>query len=99
MIDRRREKFALDALHDLSLYLRGLREERKAVIAVTIGWLLPREDRGMAGPGPQPGQVGTTPSGRITTDRVKSDYGSSKADCERDRQTLAYVDSSRPIRI
>lgn len=92
MIDRRREKFALDALEDLSLYLRGLREERKAVIAVTIGWLLPRENRGLAGPGPQPGQIGTTPGGRITTDRVKSDYGSSNADCERDRQTLAYVD-------
>ena len=92
LIDRRREKFALDALHDLSLYLRGLREERKAVIAVTIGWLLPRENRGLAGPGPQPGQIGTTPTGRITTDRVKSDYGSSNADCERDRQTLANVD-------
>jgi len=92
MIDRRREKFALDALEDLSLYLRGLREERKAVIAVTIGWLLPRENRSLAGPGPQPGQLGTTPGGRLTTDRVKSDYGSSTADCERDRQTLAYVD-------
>ncbi len=92
LIDRRREKFALDALEDLSLYLRGLREERKAVIAVTIGWLLPRENRGLAGPGPAPGQIGTTPGGRITTDRVKSDYGSSTADCERDRQTLANVD-------
>jgi VWFA-related protein len=92
LIDRRREKFALDALHDLSLYLRGLREERKAVIAVTIGWLLPRENRGLQGPGPQPGQVGTTPSGRLTTDKMKSEYGSSNADCEKDRQTLANVD-------
>jgi VWFA-related protein len=92
LIDRRRETFALNALQDLSVYLRGLREERKAVIAVTIGWLLPRADRGLSGPGPQPGQMGTTPSGRLTTDRVKSDYGSSIADCERDRQTLAYTD-------
>ena len=92
LIDRRRENFALNALHDLSVYLRGLREERKAVIAVTIGWLLPRADRGLSGPGPEPGQMGTTPSGRLTTDRVKSDYGSSIADCERDRQTLAYTD-------
>ena len=45
LIDRRREKFALNALQDLSVYLRGLREERKAVIAVTIGWLLPRANR------------------------------------------------------
>ena len=92
LIDRRREKFALNALHDLSLYLRGLREERKAVIAVTIGWLLPRADRGLSGAGPPPGQIGTTPSGRLTTDRMKSDYGQSIADCEKDRQTLAYAD-------
>jgi VWFA-related protein len=92
LIDRRRETFAINALQDLSVYLRGLREERKAVIAVTIGWLLPRAERGLSGPGPQPGQIGTTPSGRLTTDRVKSDYGSSTADCERDRQTLAHTD-------
>ncbi len=92
LIDRRREKFALDALEDLSLYLRGLREERKAVIAVTIGWLLPRANRGLSGPGAPPGQIGTTPDGRLTTDTMKSDYGYSIADCERDRQTLAYTD-------
>jgi VWFA-related protein len=92
LIDRRRETFALNALQDLSLYLRGLREERKAVIAVTIGWLLPRADRGLSGPGAPPGQVGTTPSGRLTSDTQKSNYGQSMADCERDRQTLAHTD-------
>ena len=92
LIDRRRETFALNALQDLSLYLRGLREERKAVVAVTIGWLLPRADRGVSGPGTPPGQLGTTPSGRLTTDTLKSDYGYSIADCEKDRQTLAYTD-------
>ena len=92
LIDRRRETFALNALQDLSVYLRGLREERKAVIAVTIGWLLPRADRALAGPGAPPGQLGTTPSGRLTTDNMKSDYGYSIADCEKDRTTLAYTD-------
>ena len=92
LIDRRRETFALNALQDLSVYLRGLREERKAVIAVTIGWLLPRADRALAGPGAPPGQLGTTPSGRLTTDNLKSDYGYSIADCEKDRTTLAYTD-------
>ena len=40
LIARRREKVALDSLSALSLYLRGVREERKAVIAVdaSIGW-------------------------------------------------------------
>jgi VWFA-related protein len=92
MIARRREAFAINALQDLSVYLRGLREERKAVIAVTNGWLLPRENAALAGPGPQPNQLGTTPAGRISVDPTRSQYGESLADCERDRQTLAYTD-------
>jgi len=40
MIDRRRERLTLEALRDLSIFLRGVREERKAVIAVSDGWLL-----------------------------------------------------------
>jgi len=42
--ERRRERMTLDALRDLSLYLRNLREERTAVIAVSEGWLLFRPD-------------------------------------------------------
>src|SRR5690242_20518395 len=44
LVNRRREKIALDALTDLVTYLRGAREERKAVIAITDGWLLYRPD-------------------------------------------------------
>jgi len=40
MMARRREKLTLDALEDLVVHLRGLREERKAVITVTAGWRL-----------------------------------------------------------
>ena len=40
MIERRREKLTLDALHDLVAYLRGVREERKAIIAISDGWRL-----------------------------------------------------------
>ena len=40
MIERRREKLTLDALTDLVRYLRGVREERKAIIAVSDGWRL-----------------------------------------------------------
>ena len=39
MIARRREKLALDALDDLVTHLGGLREERKAVLAVSEGWV------------------------------------------------------------
>ncbi len=83
LIDRRREKFALDALQDLSLYLRGLREERKAVIAVTIGWLLPRDEpRPVRARSRHQARLARRQSGRLTTDRMKSDYGYSIADCE-----------------
>ncbi len=41
---RRRERLTLDALRDLSVYLRTLREGRTAVITVTEGWMLYRPD-------------------------------------------------------
>ena len=40
MIVRRRESRTLDALEDLARYLRGVREERKAVLVVSDGWRL-----------------------------------------------------------
>jgi hypothetical protein len=40
IIGRRREKLTLDALDDLMTHLAGLRDERKAVVLVTEGWLL-----------------------------------------------------------
>lgn len=40
MMQRRHEKMTLDALEDLVIFLRGVREERKAVLAISDGWLL-----------------------------------------------------------
>jgi VWFA-related protein len=40
LIARRREKLTLDALDDLMTHLGGLRDERKAVVLVTEGWVL-----------------------------------------------------------
>lgn len=98
MIERRREKQVLDGLTDLSRHLGGLREERKAVITVSNGWLLHRPNQAMlrqspcAAP-PGLGQPGTTPTGRITTDKMRSDFGYSQYDCDKDRQMLANVDN------
>lgn len=98
MIERRREKRVLDGLVDLSRYLGGLREERKAVITVSNGWLLHRPNPRLqrhspcAAP-PGLGRPGTTPDGRITTDKMRSDFGYSQYDCDTDRQTLANVDN------
>jgi len=50
MIARRREMLTLDALESLIQHLRGLREERKAVITVTDGWPLYEPDRNLAKP-------------------------------------------------
>ncbi len=48
MIQRRREKRVLDGLADLSRHLGGLRDERKAVIAISNGWLLFRPNPSLA---------------------------------------------------
>ncbi len=50
MIARRRELRTLDALDELIQHLRGVREERKAVITVTDGWPLYEPDRNLAKP-------------------------------------------------
>ena len=103
MIQRRREKRVLDGLEDLARHLGGLRDERKAVITVSNGWLLftPNQNLTRHAPCEKPpgvGQVGTTPDGRITTDRMRSDYGYSKYDCETDRQTLAHLNNAQDYR-
>ena len=48
LIGRRREKQTLDALEDLVRYLRGAREERKAVIVITDGSHFDRSPPGVA---------------------------------------------------
>ena len=100
MIERRHEKQVLDGLTDLSNYLGGLREERKAVITISNGWLLYRPNQALLRQSPcsQPpgvGQPGTTPSGRLTPDKARATYGYSQYDCDRDRQMLAHLDNWR----
>ena len=48
MIERRRERMTFDALEDLVVHLRGIREERKAVLTVTEGWRVFAENRRLA---------------------------------------------------
>jgi VWFA-related protein len=97
MIARRREKRVLDALGDLSLYLHGLREERKAVVAVSDGWLLYRENQRLARVSkcdspPSGPQIGVGPDGRLTTDEQRSRGEQSQQMCETDRMHLAQLD-------
>lgn len=96
MIRRRREKRTLDALTDLVTHLRGVREERKAVLAVSGGWTLPRADdslmpkaRNGVAPGLPPIRVGI--DGRLTT-RDERSGNSDLYRCDTDRMRLAQLD-------
>lgn len=106
MIDRRREKLALDALEDLVIYLRGIREERKAVLTISAGWRLFRENAALARPlylpgiptnqqtpqMPGPPPIGVGPGGRpaIGDDPRTLD---DRTLCERHRWELAHTDN------
>ena len=100
MIARRREKLTLDALEDVMVHLSGLRDERKAVVVVTEGWLLYQPDEKVASangnarpssplerPMP-PGPFEQTAGRDITLEQ----------DCERDRIQLGNIDHERRLR-
>ena len=102
MIDRRHEKLALDALEDLVRYLRGVREERKAILAITNGWLLFRPDDRLGRPLnchglPSGTNMGVDPrSGKLTT---KDPPGSpTYSRCDIDRLNLSRIDDDREFR-
>ena len=95
MILRRREQRTLDALEELVLYLRGVREERKAVITISNGWRLFTPNAALARPidgvVPSGPPVTIDPrNGRLTTSG--SPAYSEATVCEGDRQSLAQLD-------
>jgi VWFA-related protein len=107
MIRRKRERATLEALQDLVRYLHGVREERKAILTVTEGWLRFRENRDMMTlrtdpemgwqepvPGRDPIVVG--PTGQPTTNDSRNNRGYlSKTECDTDRMRLAMLDNER----
>jgi VWFA-related protein len=103
MIDRRHEKRTIDALEDLVRFLRGVREERKAILAITDGWLLYRPNQGLmrplacqgvpSGPG-----ISVDPrSGKLTT-KEPSNMSTPVGKCNVDRMNLAQIDNDREFR-
>jgi VWFA-related protein len=103
MINRRREKHTLDALEDLVVFLRGIREERKAILVITDGWRLfrPNEalfhntDYGM----PNAPPVGLDPrTGKLSTKNSTNAGPSTKSECDRDRMNLAMLDNWEEFR-
>ena len=102
MIARRREKLTIDAMRDLVIHLRGLREERKAILTVSEGWALYRPNSNLARmadgrvPGPPP--VGVGPTGGLRVGDLGRDAGGSAYECDQDRLRLAQEDHEREFR-
>ena len=103
MIDRRHEKLVLDALEDLVGYLHNVREERKAILAISDGWLRYRPNDNLARPlrchgVPTGPTISVDPrSGRLTTKEPETS-AAPIAKCDADRMQLAQLDNDRQFR-
>lgn len=110
MIERRRERIALDSLQDLIRHMEAVREGRTAVIAVSDGWKLFRPDptmttirkgeNGEQDPVPgAPPPVGIGPGGTLTSRTHGAGYVmSDRTECEKERADLAMMDNDRRFR-
>jgi VWFA-related protein len=102
MIDRRHEKMTIDALEDLVVHLRGVREERKAIVAITNGWLLYKPNAALRRPlncqnRPPTSTVGVDPrSGKLSTNPLPGQIDQNR--CEVDRLQLSEVDDDRKFK-
>jgi VWFA-related protein len=110
MILRHREQETFDALEELVVNIRNLREERKAVLAITDGWMIYRpnsnltrplvDDKGnptVSPPGSPP--IGIDPrSGKLSTAGPNNLGEAAMRKCELDRQTLANIDNESRLR-
>jgi VWFA-related protein len=103
MIERRHEKRTIDALQDLVRHLRGVREERKAVLVLSEGWRLYTPNPALAAvlncqvPGNQ--NPGVDPrNGRLTARPPGDQATGNLYACDRDRMNLAQIDNDRLFR-
>jgi VWFA-related protein len=99
-IQRKRERATLEALEDLVGYLRTVREERKAILTISEGWLLYGENPSLMNtPGKVPGldPVTVGPTGTLTTrDPRTTSYDSiGQSECNADRLRLAMMDNKK----
>jgi VWFA-related protein len=101
IIARRREKMTLDAFEDLMTHLGGLRDERKAVVVVTEGWMLYRPNPAIAAPNRERGPA-MPPIGRPPVAPPSDGLGILNApmtiECEADRNALALIDHDIRLR-
>ena len=104
LIARRREVLSIEALNDLVGYLRDLREERKAILTVTEGWLLYRPDASLMAPRterdvPSVDPIGVGEGGKLRSAGMAKSVGApTLAECNSDRLRLAQEDNDRSFR-
>ena len=109
MMARKRERATLEALDALALWLRDEREERKAIITVSEGWVLykPNHDLnrlreiapGVTEPMPGPQPIGVGPDGRLRARPNDNFPGNGDPnDCWAARQSLSQIDNDRFFR-
>lgn len=99
---RRREKLTLDALDGLVADLAGVREERKAVLTVSDGWVLFRANEALsASQKRDQGGLVDRLLRRPTKEKSEETGGSKEVnyvECEADRVALAALDHSQRLR-
>jgi VWFA-related protein len=104
MIERRRQKLTIDAFRDLAVFLRGVREERKAIIAVSDGFQVVGPDSSLMQTSPSEAPPSGPPvvvdprTGRLGTRDTNNTAGVSQSDCWRDRMQLASWDGQDEFR-
>ena len=91
LVARRHEKRTLASLTDLSRYLQGIRQERKAVLVVSDGWTLFRPDQSLLRVGPCDISRGQTRSRGVgdpedSRERRAMPFMYSGLTCDTDRQ-------------
>lgn len=94
---RRRERLTLDALDALVTQLASSRTDRTAVVVITTGWRLYRENRELGSP-----VLGRDTSARDALRRrgtqARRASGVDRTECDADRVSLAGLNHSRRLR-